>query len=94
VLPFSENFLGFPPESSIEQWRKAMASILIRAMTEGDHGFYAPAWNKSGTLRPGFAKGKHEPFAEFAYYVRWTEGGKRHVQCVGKDPAVAIMAMR
>ncbi len=71
-----------------------MASILIRAMTEGDHSFYAPAWNKNGTLRPGFAKGKHEPFGEFAYYIRWTEGGKRHVQCVGKDPAVAIMAMR
>jgi hypothetical protein len=70
-----------------------MASVLIRTMTEGDHGFYAPAWNKNGTLRPGFAKGKHEPFAEFAYYIRWTEGGKRHVQCVGKDPAVAIMAM-
>jgi len=30
-----------------------MASILIRTMTEGDHGFYAPAWNKNGTLRPG-----------------------------------------
>jgi hypothetical protein len=68
-----------------------MASILIRAMTEGDHPFYAPAWNKNGTLRPSFAKGKHEPFAESAYYIRWTEGGKRLVQCVGKDPAFAIM---
>lgn len=40
-----------------------MASILIRAATAGDHGFYASAWNKNGTLRPGFAKGKHEPLA-------------------------------
>jgi hypothetical protein len=43
-----------------------MASIPARAMTEGDHGFYAPAWNQNRALRSGFAEGKHEPFAEFA----------------------------
>ncbi len=71
-----------------------MASILIRANEGTDHGFGAPAWNKNGTLRPGFAKGKHEPFADYAYYVRWTEGGKRKTQCLGSDPAVAIAAVQ
>jgi hypothetical protein len=70
-----------------------MASILIRAMTEGDHGFYAPAWNRNGTLRPGFAKGKHEPFADFACYIRWTEGGIRRPGAAGERSPVTVLPL-
>jgi hypothetical protein len=27
-----------------------MASILFRAMSAGDHGFYDPLWNKNGNV--------------------------------------------
>ncbi len=66
-------------------------SIAIRAKVNGEHPFFAPAWNRNGTLKPGYAKGHQEPFAEYAYYVRWSENGRRKTQRVGPDAAMAVM---
>jgi len=69
-------------------------SIAIRAKINGAHRFFAPTWNRNGTLKPGYAKRHQEPFNEFAYYVRWTENGKRKMECVGADAGTALMMAR
>jgi Phage integrase SAM-like domain len=67
-------------------------SIVIRAKVDGEHRFFAAQWNTNGTLRPGFAKHRREPFMEYAYYVRWTEGdGRRRMKCAGRDASMAMM---
>jgi len=69
-------------------------SLAIRAKVDGKYRFFAPAWNKNGTLKPGYAKGHQEPFAEYAYYARWTENGRRRTECVGPDASMAVMVAK
>ncbi|MGA9883941.1 MAG: tyrosine-type recombinase/integrase [Candidatus Acidiferrales bacterium] len=66
-------------------------SIVIRAKVDGKHRFFAPAWNKNGALKPGYAKRHQGPFGEYSYYIRWTENGRRRMECVGSDAATAVM---
>jgi Phage integrase SAM-like domain len=94
VLPLPRKSPWLPRLFSINHSRKDNGISAHQGEHRGRPRLLLPAWNKNGTLRPGFAKGKHEPFAEFTYYVRWTEGGKRKTQCVGKDATVAIAAVR
>jgi integrase len=66
-------------------------SIAIRAKTDGAYHFFAPQWNKNGTLKPGYAKRHQEPFAEYSYYIRWTENGRRRMESAGSDAGMALM---
>ncbi len=74
---------------------KVRLYIRIRS-TDGKDMYVDPAWNKNHTLREGYAvvKGKPEHHPEWTYYLRHAKDGKRVWSSVGKNAALALVALR
>ena len=70
-------------------------TLYVRARSsDGRDKFPAPVWNRSRTLRAGYAMiaGQAEYHPEAVYYLRYLKLGKRVWQNVGPEPDDALVA--
>jgi len=77
---------------------KVKLQVRVRVKA-GDHKypFVSPAFAPNGKIKPGVAiiRGKEVRVEQtLGYYIRYTEHGKRRLDAVGTDAAVALNAMR
>jgi len=74
---------------------KKRVTLMLRVRTaDGKYPFLVPVYSGKGRLRPLFAlvNGKPEHHPEGVYHLRYSLGGKRMWEPVGKDPNEAIAA--
>lgn len=74
---------------------KVRVYIRIRR-PDGVDAYADPAWNRNRSLRGGYAVrgGRQEYHPEGIYYLRYARCGKRVWDSVGKDPDLALTALR
>ncbi len=74
---------------------KVRLYIRVR-LTDGRDVYADPVWNRNRSLRGGYATvdGVHQHHPDGVYYLRYARGGKRVWDSVGKEPDLALTALR
>jgi integrase len=68
-------------------------TVMIRAKLNGKYPYLPAVWSGNGRLKPNVALvNGNEQKVEGQYYLRFTEGGKRHFELVGGDAAMTAAA--